>query len=111
MQHNEYVSVSTPRREEFALGGGRATHDKVRHDELNVDPELLCLLSQRLGPSLEEGFATGVGGEHGGGDESGERADGEDKAAFAGEHRGEEELGREEGGFDVLNADKLDGLS
>jgi hypothetical protein len=78
------------------------THNEVRHDKLDIDSELLGLLTQCLTPSLEESFAAGVGGEHSGGDEGRKGADSEDEAAFAGEHGREKGLSREEGGFDVL---------
>lgn len=72
-------------------GGG--THNEVREDESDVDAKLLCLLSERLGPSLEEGLGAGVGGEHGRGDESDKGAEGEDETGLSVSGKQEEMTG------------------
>lgn len=80
----------------------KETHDKVRHDQLNVDPKLLGLFSKGLTPSLEERFASRVSRQHCTWNQGRERADSENETGSTGEHGRKETLGREKSGFDVL---------
>lgn len=78
-------------------GGG----DEVGEDELGLDVVGGELGAERGGPLLEEGFGAGVGCEEGGGEETAEGAHGEDEAALALHHAGNDEGGDAEGAVAV----------
>lgn len=70
-------------------GGG----NQVSLNELHLDVVGSQLVAKSRGPLLQEGLATGVGGQQGGGEETTERTHGQDQTAAALNHARSDELG------------------
>lgn len=98
------------RRRDHGAGLADLAHgagNKVSDGELGLNTVGLELCAQRGRPVLKEGLGARVGGQQRSGEETTERAHGEDKTALAVDHAGGDNLGDLEGALDVDGDDVL----
>lgn len=72
---------------------GHGSGDEVADNKVDINPLVLELGRESAAPVLEEGLAAGVGGEVGGGHDTGERTHGKDKTLLALGEDGSDNLG------------------